>query len=88
MLPPLTSGSYRRRAAKKPVVLGESPPDDTPVGLEVCIVSRLKAEAFQRHALAEEEAQEVVIWPQQHADGVPERFVRGEPRRISVAVRA
>jgi hypothetical protein len=36
--------------------------------------------------MAKQETQEIMIWPQKKADGVLERLVGGEPRRIGVAV--
>ncbi len=76
----------RRRAAKQGVAIREGSPDLALVGFNVCPVDRWNPECLHRDTLAVEHAHQVMVRNQQEIDGVRERLVQGEPRRIRVPV--
>jgi hypothetical protein len=69
------------------IVLCKNPPDGAAVALDRCAVEARHAEAFQRNALAEQHAEDIVVRDDQQARRIGERLVEGIPARIGVAVR-
>ncbi len=78
----------RRSGAKYPVVFREQAPDGTPIGGNGRGIRGRDTQPFERHSLAHQHAQQVVVRPKQQADSVLEGFIAGEPAGIRMAVRA
>ncbi len=77
----------RRRAAKQVIVLGELAPDLACVGLDRSAVLARDAHLLERHALAVEHAENVVVRSDEQPRGVREWRVLRIPARVGVAVR-
>jgi hypothetical protein len=65
----------RRRRAKYPVVFGKQAPDGAPIGGDGCGISGTDPQAFEKHSLAHQHAQQVVVRPKQQTDSVLEGFI-------------
>jgi hypothetical protein len=68
-------------------ILGEAAPDLPRVGLGPTAVDPRHAEFLERHALAVEHPEDVVIGDDEQRRRIRKRLVLREPRRIGVSVR-
>ena len=68
-------------------MLREQTPDLARIGLDRTAVDAGNAEIFERHALAVEHAEHIMIGRDEQLRGIGEGKVLGEPARVGMAMR-
>ncbi len=76
-----------RRATKQVEMLRQQPPSRARIDRRTGTVPARNAQPVQRHALAVQHAEQVVVRHQQQFGGIGEWRIAGEPGRIGVAMR-